>query len=147
MTTNAFNKQVPTENPRQLGENAKLLRELHSYTQEFVADKLGLSRYWYGQLECGLAAFKKKHIDKLSELYKVPQNCIVEFDRTKLKNYFLTTTGASKKSQILRNNSDKRVHESYEMIITAKNEMIELLKEENRKLLKLLEMFQNQNPE
>ncbi len=54
-----------------MGEKLKLLREMHNYTQDFVASVLDVSMNTYSLMEKGHAKYTIDRIEKLAELYKM----------------------------------------------------------------------------
>jgi transcriptional regulator with XRE-family HTH domain len=54
-----------------LAENIKMLREKMSYTQEFVAKYLGVSREIVSFYENGNRSVTAPHLEKLSDLFRV----------------------------------------------------------------------------
>ncbi|MBQ3966861.1 MAG: helix-turn-helix transcriptional regulator [Treponema sp.] len=57
-------------------EILKYLRQLHSYTQEDVAQKIGISRQSYIKYESGAVVPSDKNITKLAALYEVDKSVI-----------------------------------------------------------------------
>ena len=57
-------------------EILKYLRQLHSFTQEEVAQRIGLSRQSYIKYERGVLQPNKKVVARLAELYRVPEDFI-----------------------------------------------------------------------
>ena len=53
----------------------KELREKHGFSQEYVADKLGLSRQVYSMIEKGSREPKISELQKLAELFEVNYEC------------------------------------------------------------------------
>lgn len=56
---------------RRLGNKLRMLREVHNYTQEHIADVLEVSINTYSQMEKGQARFTIDRIQKLADLYKM----------------------------------------------------------------------------
>ena len=57
-------------------EILKYLRQLHSFTQEEVAQRIGLSRQSYIKYERGVLQPNGKVVARLAELYRVPEDFI-----------------------------------------------------------------------
>lgn len=57
-------------------EILKYLRQLHSFTQEEVAQRIGLSRQSYIKYEKGMLRPNVKVVAQLAELYRVPEDFI-----------------------------------------------------------------------
>jgi transcriptional regulator with XRE-family HTH domain len=63
----------------------KRLRLNHNYTQEYVANQIGVSRKWYGMMESGEAEPKEENISSIAQFYNVTVEDIKNFDE---KNIF-----------------------------------------------------------
>lgn len=89
--------------------NIKRIRELRSYTQEFIADQLGISQSAYCKLENGRSRLSLDRIEKLSTILGVSSEDIFNFCEEKvfpkdtIKGYLFS-------------NWDK-IHQQYETII------------------------------
>lgn len=57
-------------------EILKYLRQLHSFTQDEIAQKIGISRQWYIKLEKGLSEPSDEMIEKISKVYGVSEDFI-----------------------------------------------------------------------
>lgn len=57
-------------------EILKYLRQLHSFTQDEIAQKIGISRQWYIKLEKGLSEPSDEMIEKISKIYGVSEDFI-----------------------------------------------------------------------
>lgn len=56
------------------------LREDHDYTQQFVAEKLGIHQEQYSRYERGERELPIRHLIKLSQLYNVSTDYILELN-------------------------------------------------------------------
>lgn len=61
----------------------KDLREDHDYTQEYVAKYLNINRVVYNRYENGIREIPISLLIKLSKLYNVPIDYIVELENNK----------------------------------------------------------------
>lgn len=57
-------------------EILKYLRQIHSFTQDEIARKIGISRQWYIKLEKGLSEPSDEMIEKISKIYGVSEDFI-----------------------------------------------------------------------
>lgn len=57
-------------------EILKYLRQIHSFTQDEIAQKIGISRQWYIKLEKGLSEPSDEMIEKISKIYGVSEDFI-----------------------------------------------------------------------
>lgn len=71
--------EVITEKmPRRL----KFLRDIHNYSQEYLAENLGISQTSYGNLERGNVPITLDKVGKIAETYKLSIDEFFEFDIT-----------------------------------------------------------------
>ena len=60
-----------------LKENLAMLRNIHGYTQEEIADKIGISRQAYAKWESGITIPDIEKCSQLAELYGVSLDSLV----------------------------------------------------------------------
>lgn len=115
-----------------LATKLRMLREIHQYTQEYVASVLDISPNTYSLMEKGQATFSIQRIEALAKLYKLD---IADFlrmnDQTIIQNITHSNGICSDNVNInqgLRDDEKKL----YEKAITR-------LEEQNNKLMALLE--------
>jgi transcriptional regulator with XRE-family HTH domain len=65
-----------------LPKRLKILRELHNYTQEYVAESLKMSQANYGNLERETSKISIDKIELFCQLYKISVDELFEFDLT-----------------------------------------------------------------
>lgn len=65
----------------QLGAKIKQLRETHGYSQQVVADHLGMTQANYHKLENDKADIRLDYIEKLAGFYKVSIADIISSDK------------------------------------------------------------------
>jgi transcriptional regulator with XRE-family HTH domain len=73
-------------NPKQmsinLGTRIKQLREAKGYSQQVVADHLGMTQANYHKLESDKSEIRLDHLEKMAELYKISLAEIITADRS-----------------------------------------------------------------
>lgn len=67
-----------------LGHELKKIRLMHGYTQHYVAQKIQVSRKWYGMIENGETVLKEKHLVKIAELYNITLEELKKFNKGSL---------------------------------------------------------------
>lgn len=72
-----------------LSNKIKLLREVHNYTQEYVAGVLDISQNTYSLLEKGETKLTIDRLDKLAQLYKMD---VVDLIQSNDQTYINTIT-------------------------------------------------------
>ena len=68
-----------------ISRNLTVLRQIHKYSQEEVAEKIGVSRQAVAKWESGETAPDLINCDALAELYNVSVDDLIHFDQTKEK--------------------------------------------------------------
>lgn len=61
-----------------ISKNLKLLREQYSYTQQYVADRLGIKWQSYHAYETGVTVPTLKHFIELAKIYDVSLDDLIE---------------------------------------------------------------------
>lgn len=118
------------------GEKIKMVRELRNYSQEYVADKLGIKQNSYSKIENNQTKLTAEMLQKIAEVLQVSpldimnqQPAIINLQPnqgTQQAFGYIETFVSSQKELI-------------ERIVETKNSEIERLIENNNKLMKLLE--------
>lgn len=82
-------------------EILKYLRQLHSFTQDEIAQKTGISRQWYIKLEKGLSEPSDEIVEKISKIYGVSEDFIRKNQIPKIEDSASeeNTQGSSKYSK------------------------------------------------
>ena len=68
-----------------ISRNLTVLRQIHKYSQEEVAEKIGVSRQAVAKWESGETAPDLINCDALAELYNVSVDDLIHFDQSKEK--------------------------------------------------------------
>ena len=66
--------------PVKLGENIKKLRELKNYTQQHLADELGISLSGYGKIERDQTEITMVRLSRISEILDVDLFTLIHFN-------------------------------------------------------------------
>lgn len=74
---------------KQLASKLKILREVHNYTQEYVADALEISQNTYSLIEKGETKLTIDRLDRLAKLYNMD---VVDLIRLNEQTYIHTIT-------------------------------------------------------
>ncbi len=69
-----------------IGQNIRKVRELRNYTQEYMAEKLGITQNGYSKLECQSSNMTIDRLTQIAEILTVTINDLLEFDENKLFN-------------------------------------------------------------
>lgn len=67
-----------------VGDNIKKMRELKNYTQEYMAQRLNLSKTAYGNIERGETDLTLSRLQNIAEIFETTTDKILTFDDKKL---------------------------------------------------------------
>ncbi len=113
-----------------IGEKIRKIRELRGYSQEYVASKLRMSQNNYSRIELEQTKVTLDRLEEIASALEVETMDILNFDdRYVFHSASHNQTGDETKSGIF----------NYERMINALKEELSYLREENRRLLGLLE--------
>jgi transcriptional regulator with XRE-family HTH domain len=102
----------------------KQIRELKNFTQEYVAQKLGLSTRAYSKIESGETQLTINRLNEISEVLEIQPLEILGFDDKKIFN-ISHSTGNNGYNNIMY--PDKLIQQ-YEETIQSLKEQIQLMK-------------------
>ena len=109
-----------------IAKNLKTLRELYDYTQDYVADYLGISQNTYSLMERGETKIIIDRLEHLSGLCKMDIADLLKFNDT----------------AIIHNLNDNRGVGIYTQEVTVNNGLLE---EERQSLYKIIEKLEEEN--
>lgn len=109
-----------------LGDKIKKLRELKNYTQQYLADELGISLSGYGKIERDQTEITLSRLMQIAEILDVDLFTLIQFNGD---SFFKSTKNSSSNSDL------DGVKVSYS---DWANELIEKYKEENGYLKELV---------
>lgn len=128
-----------------LRENIRKIRELRNYTQEYMADQLGLSVSGYGKIERSDSDINLSRITQISEILNVSRAVLLEFNSdeilTHLQNEKATKTDQLKGKAISSNNHNGISDADLSTLM----DIVRSLKEENKLLKAKLKRYEPDN--
>ena len=105
-----------------IGPKIKQIRELRNYTQEYVAEKLGMSSAGYSRIERNQVDVNYEKLNKLASIFEVDVSELIKFDDKAIFNFqTINNTSAGNGINFQLNNNEKQLYEA----------LIEQLKSEN----------------
>ncbi len=119
-----------------IGEKLRKIRDFYGYTQQFVADEIGVSTSQYCKYEKDETPVTIETLEKISAVYKLTQVDILSWDERQVFNFMGAITanhGGFVNQQTLVDDT------STKMLIAQLQEEISYLKAENKRLWDLLE--------
>lgn len=78
-----------------IGEKIKQIRELKSFTQEYVASKLGITQAGYSKIESGGTDITFSKIVEISNVLEVTPEDLIAFDSQKYFHSFNNVKGSN----------------------------------------------------
>jgi len=102
----------------------KQIRELKNFTQEYVAQKLGLSTRAYSKIETGETQLTINRLNEISAIFEIDPMEILGFDDAKIFN-INNSTGNNGYNNIF---FPEKLVQQYEETIQSLKEQIQLLK-------------------
>lgn len=94
-----------------IGEKIKSIRELRNYTQEYMADQLGITQAGYSKIEKGATSLSLSKLEQLSVILELPLQDILNFDS---QRYFIQIKNTEKENSALNDSSIKLIKSLYE---------------------------------
>jgi transcriptional regulator with XRE-family HTH domain len=128
-----------------LRENIRKIRELRNYTQEYMADQLGLSVSGYGKIERSDSDINLSRITQIAEILDVSRAVLLEFNSDEILTH-LQNEKATKTDQ-LKVQSKNTSHQNgiSDDDISTLMDIIRSLKEENKLLKAKLKRYEPDN--
>ena len=115
------------------GRKIKKYRELRDFSQEYVADSLGISQTAYSKIESDQTKLSARRLSKLAEIFQISESDFFESDRSVNFNDNSVNYGNGYVNNLIE--GQKEVFES--TIKTLENQ-IERLNAENKELLEII---------
>jgi len=122
--------------PRELGQRISKVRRLKGYSEDYVAQRLGISQRQYSRYETGESAPAPEKLALICEVLEVTEQDLRNFDE---RAFFSHCTGA------MGVNSHNEYHAASNKERELYEAMIAQLKEENAFLRKQLEQVTGSN--
>lgn len=124
----------------QVGQKIKKLRELKNFTQEYMADYLGMSQSNYSKIETGETDISYGKLEKIAEVLELRPEDIITFNEHVVFNIMNNQTGIQ--THTINGtiyNTPNEFKEVYDAQLSALNAYISSLKEEITHLKTVME--------
>lgn len=125
---------MSTSAAKSLGSKIRMLREVHNYTQEYIADVIDVSHNTYSLLEKGQAQFTIDRIEKIANFYKMDISDLMKLNDQNIIHSITHSNGNGICSENFTINNGMTDDEKY-----LYRDTIKRLEEQNEKLMKLIE--------
>ncbi|EJL61283.1 helix-turn-helix transcriptional regulator [Flavobacterium sp. CF136] len=100
--------------PTTIKNKIKNIRELKNYTQEYMAEKLGLTQAGYSKIEKGNTSLSYEKLVEIGKILDVTVEDIISFDYDKYFNNFNRITGNNNGSILINTENTSTLKELYE---------------------------------
>ena len=115
----------------QIGNKIKKIRELKNFTQNYMADSLGISQSAYSKIELGELEVTMSRLEKIAEIFKMKTEDVLSFNDKMIFNISNNLNGGNVFGEINYHLSENE-RKMYE-------DQIKILKNEIEFLRKILE--------
>ncbi len=112
-----------------IGNKIKKIRELNNYTQEYMAEKLGMTQSGYGKIERDETDVTYSKLEEIASVLKVSVEDLIAFDQQKFFNSFNNVKGNNVGS-IYINEMAKEVKQLYEDKIELLGKLLQIKDEQ-----------------
>jgi transcriptional regulator with XRE-family HTH domain len=102
----------------------KQIRELKNFTQEYVAQQLGLSTRAYSKIETGETQLTINRLNEISAILEVQPMEVLGFDDKKVFNFY----NSSDINNVKNMNTPEKLIQQYDETIKALKEQIAVMK-------------------
>ena len=114
-----------------IGSKIRMIRELKGFSQEFMANSLGITQNSYSKLENQKTKLSLERINSISKILEIDPIDLITFE----ENLVFNKCSQSGKIQTLNNNFPKELKEQYENQIAHLKEEVVFLRDQLRKSL------------
>lgn len=124
---------------KKIGNKLRVLREVHNYTQEYVANILDVAPNTYSLMEKGQAQFTIERMEKLASLYKMDLSDLLNLNNQIIIHSIHNSNGICSENFSINNTIHEDERKMYKEVIQQLREQNNKLEEQNERLLHLLE--------
>lgn len=94
-----------------IGDKIKSIRELKNFTQEYIADQLGITQAGYSKIEKGKTSLSLEKLEQLAVILELPLENIINFE---IQEYFNQSHNDQKVNALYSQNRFELVAKLYE---------------------------------
>ena len=115
-----------------IGQKIKTFREMRSYTQEYMAEKLKITQPEYSNIEQGNVALAVDRLFQIAQILGVTVNTILDFDDSKIFNIYNNTTEKGTINGVIFQDTISAGEKAlYDKLLAEKDKRILQLEKEN----------------
>ncbi|WP_222166267.1 helix-turn-helix transcriptional regulator [Edaphocola aurantiacus] len=125
---------------KRLGNKIRMLREVHNYTQDYIADVIEVSHNTYSQMEKGVGQFTIERIEKIAGFYKMDVADLLNMNDQNIMQHFTNSNGiCSSENFTINNGLLAEEKQLYKDTIKRLEDQNQRLEEQNIKLMNLID--------
>ncbi|MFZ7197832.1 helix-turn-helix domain-containing protein [Avibacterium avium] len=118
-------------------ETVRAMREINQFTQEEMAEKLGISVNGYSKLERGISKLSLEKLEKIAEIFHIN---VSELCSATEKGFFCLFSENSQNNSVYYANNDAVAQENEKLRLIIKHKE-ELLKQQEKEISQLEEII------
>ncbi|PWB27981.1 helix-turn-helix transcriptional regulator [Flavobacterium sp. HTF] len=116
--------------PTSIKNKIKSIRELKNYTQEYMADQLGVTQAGYSKIEKGKTVLSFVKLVEIARILEVSVEDILSFDSQRYFNSFNKVKGNNNGSIMINSDNSAALKELYEDKIMLLEKLLNKTEEE-----------------
>lgn len=110
---------------KEIGARIKRLREDRNYSQDYLAQKLGITQKAYSKIETNQTRLSVDNLLRISEVLETSINKILDIDGGTVYNNYSTHNG---EGIVINKTTSDKIIDLYDRLLKAKDDEIEVLK-------------------
>jgi transcriptional regulator with XRE-family HTH domain len=110
---------------KEIGARIKRLREDKNYSQDYLAQKLGITQKAYSKIETNQTRLSVDNLLRISEVLETSINKILDIDGGTVYNNYSTHNG---EGIVINKTTSDKIIDLYDRLLKAKDDEIEALK-------------------
>lgn len=115
-----------------IGQKIKKVREFKNFTQEHLAEKLGMSVAGYGKIEREETDVSFSRLEQIAATFNMKPQDLLSFDEQLVLNIMHNQTGFEGGINFYKDSDIKRERELYERTIKLLEEKVAMLEKEQK---------------
>lgn len=110
---------------KEIGTRIKNIREERNYSQDYLAQKLGITQKAYSKIETNQTRLSVEHLLKIAEVLETSINKILDIDAGTVYNNYCTHNG---EGIVINKTTSEKILELYDKLLKSKEDEITALK-------------------
>ncbi|OOF45219.1 hypothetical protein BKK51_07250 [Rodentibacter trehalosifermentans] len=122
-----------------VNETIRTMRELNQFTQEEMAEKLGITPNSYSKLERGISKISLERLEQIAQIFNIN---VSELYATKEKGFYYFLSEHNGSNYYSNDQTLLSYNKELEIRLKHKNEIIEKLNDEIQSLKKIISLLE-----